>query len=106
MVEKAIFREYPTSKEPIALFPEVPGDPAGKACLGYTPISRWGPVDYGAIMANTVPAKAMATGLLRRALAKEEYEVEEIKKYPGKHDEKRAERKADYRLIPMIARLY
>ena len=106
MVEKAIFRQSPDSKEAIALFPEVPGDPQGKTCLGYTPISRWGPVDYGSIMANTEPAKAMATGLLRRALVKEEYEVEEIKRYPGKHDEKRSERKADYRLIPMIARLY
>ena len=57
-ITKAVFRRWPRSQGGgiIALFPDIPSDPAGRFCLSYEHIGQHGGADYSGVIGCTRPA--------------------------------------------------
>jgi hypothetical protein len=56
---RVVFRRWPRSQggRIIALFPEIPSDPAGRFCLSYEHVGQHGGADYQGVIRMTKPIR-------------------------------------------------
>jgi hypothetical protein len=58
-ITRVVFRRWPKSQGGgiIALFPDIPSDPAGRFCLSYEHVGQHGGADYQGLIGITKPVQ-------------------------------------------------
>jgi len=58
-ITRVVFRRWPKSQGGgiIALFPDIPSDPAGRYCLSYEHVGQHGGADYQGLIRITKPVR-------------------------------------------------